>query len=78
MSGRTALYGRASGDVYGVDPDYAGRETQVGGRLEAGVRLIGERGSIDLFGGYERVIDADPLDMLPRQWAFAGFRLLGN
>jgi hypothetical protein len=42
------------------------------------VRLLGTGGAIDLFAGYEKVIDADPLDRQARRWAFAGFRLLRN
>jgi hypothetical protein len=72
------FYGRGSGELVGVDPAIAGRERQRGGRLEGGVRLNGTRGDLELFAGYERVIDADPLDRLPRRWAFAGFRLLNK
>ena len=35
-------------------------------------------GALELFGGYERVVDADPLDRQTRQWAFVGFRLTGR
>jgi hypothetical protein len=78
VSPRVGVYGRAFGNTYGVDEEIAGRGQQTGGRIEAGVRLGGTDGAIELFGGYERVIDADPLDRLSRQWAFAGFRLLGK
>ena len=69
-------YGRAYGERYAVDPPVAGRERQLGGRLEGGVRIRGTAGAIDLFAGIERVVDADPIDRMPRHWAFAGFRLL--
>ena len=72
-----ALYGRGYGETYGVDEDVAGRGQQWGGRLEAGVRFTGKAAAIDVFGGVERMIDANPLDRLTRQWAFAGFRLTG-
>jgi hypothetical protein len=75
VSPHTAIYGRAFLENYGVDPDIIGRGTQHGARLEAGVRLTGRGGAFDLFGGYERVVDAFPLDRQSRQWAFAGFRL---
>jgi hypothetical protein len=78
VSNHVGLYGRAYGDTYWVDRAIAGRNRQTGGRIEAGVRLLGTAGAIDLFGGYEKVIDADPLDRQPRRWAFAGFRLLRN
>lgn len=78
VSPHVGVYGRAFGDTYWVDRTIAGRHRQTGGRIEAGVRLLGTAGTIDLFGGYEKVIDADPLDRQARRWAFAGFRLLGN
>jgi hypothetical protein len=73
---RVGVYGRAYGDTYAVDPDIAGRERQSGGRLEGGVRIVGTAVNLELFGGYERVVDADPVDRQARRWAFAGFRLL--
>jgi hypothetical protein len=76
ISPRLALFGRAFGEIYGVDPQIAGREGQYGGRLEGGVRLWGQAAALELFAGYERVVDADPLDRQPRQWAFAGFRVV--
>jgi hypothetical protein len=72
-----ALYGRGIGQTYGVDEEVAGRGQQWGGRLEAGVRLRGAGGVMELFVGVERMIDADPLDRITRQWALAGFRLTG-
>ena len=71
------VYGRGFGETFGVDEDVAGRGQQWGGRLEAGLKFSGKGASIDVFGGFERMIDADPLDRLTRQWALAGFRLTG-
>jgi hypothetical protein len=78
VSPHVGVYGRTAADVFWVDEAIAGRGRQTGGRIEAGVRLGGTDGAIELFGGYEQVIDADPLDRVPRRWAFAGFRLLGQ
>ena len=78
LSDTVGVYGRAFGETFGVDESIAGRGRQFGTRLEAGVRLGGSAGAIDLFGGFERMIDADPLDRMTRQWAFAGFRLTGR
>lgn len=75
---RMGLYGRGSAELIAVDPDIAGRDTQRGGRGEGGVRFVGARASVELFGGYEQVIDADPLDRITRRWAFVGLRLMGN
>jgi hypothetical protein len=76
MSPRTGVYGRIYSDYYVVDPDVAGRHNQAGARFEGGLRLTGKGGALDLFGGYEQVVDAYPLDRQSRQWAFAGFRLV--
>jgi hypothetical protein len=77
---RVGAYGRIFGELYGVneqdDPPLSRRGAQRGGRVEAGVRLSGNGGALELFAGYERVIDADPLDRRARQWPFAGFRLV--
>ena len=78
LSPRVGLFGRAYGQLIGVDPDIYGRDTQHGGRLEAGVRFRGNAGSLEVFGGYEQMIDADPFDLQPRHWAFAGIRLVSN
>ena len=71
------FYARGFGETYGVDEDVAGRGQQWGGRIEGGVRLAGRGGAFDLFAGFERMIDADPLDRMTRQWALAGIRLTG-
>jgi hypothetical protein len=78
LNSRAAMYVRGIGETYLVDKTIAGRDRQDGARIEAGVRLNGSGGAMDLFAGYERVVDADPLDRAARRWAFAGFRLVGN
>jgi hypothetical protein len=78
LSSAAGMYGRAFGQTIWVDESIAGRGRQWGTRLEAGVRLAGSAGAIELFGGFERMIDADPLARITRQWAFAGFRLTGR
>jgi hypothetical protein len=78
LSPRVTTYGRARGQTVGVTRETYGREQQYGGRVEGGFRFRGERGALELFGGYERVIDADPLEMVARNWAFAGFRVVTN
>jgi hypothetical protein len=74
------VYGRIFGEVYAVnaqdDPVLERRGTQHGGRVEAGVRLSGKGGAMELFAGFERVVDADPFERQARQWPFAGFRLV--
>jgi hypothetical protein len=73
-----AVYGRLYGETYGTDGSVAGRRRQQGGRVEAGVRVSGTRGVIELFAGGEQVVDAFPLDRAPVRWMFAGFRLLNR
>lgn len=72
---RVSAYFRGSGRMVGVDSSVHQRDTQVGGVAEAGVRLKGNDGVVELFVGVERRIDADPLDFQPQHWALAGFRL---
>ncbi len=76
LTPHAGLFGRAHAEIYAVDHAIAGRSRQQGGRLEAGVRLAGTGGALELFGGYERVVDAYPLDRQPLRWAFAGFRIV--
>jgi hypothetical protein len=76
VSPRVAIYGRGYSETYAVNGSVPDRGTQVSGRLEGGVRLGGRAGSLELFGGFERVIDADPLDRQAQRWPFAGFRLV--
>ncbi|MDR1990192.1 MAG: hypothetical protein LBQ09_08175 [Acidobacteriaceae bacterium] len=70
------VFAHVNGQVIPVDPAIAGRTAQYGGRAEAGLRLPGTKGTLELYGGVERVIDADPLDRVTRRWPFVGFRLL--
>lgn len=75
-SPRLTVYGTARGDFYLVDSSMYDRSDQQGGRLEGGLRIRGKAGALELFGGWERVVDAYPLDLERMSWAFAGFRLV--
>lgn len=75
---QVAAYAAGNGIIVTVAPSILGRERQRGGRIEAGIRLLGRAGAIELFGGYERRIDANPFDGRTRTWALAGFRLVGG
>ena len=68
-------FGRAAGQLIGVN-DYLNRGSQRGGRVEGGLRIVGDGGALELMAGVERVIDADPFERLPRHWVYAGFRLV--
>jgi hypothetical protein len=72
------FYGRAWGEIFAVDESLRGRNGQQGGRLESGVRFSGRGGAIELFGGFEKVIDAHQLEFEPKRWVFFGFRVVNN
>jgi hypothetical protein len=81
ISVHSSVFLRGYGQLIQVDPLVAGRNQQRGGRVEAGVKLKGSNAAgpaLELFGGGEQMIDADPLDRMPRRWAYVGFRLMGN
>jgi len=78
LSPRTSLYARGYGELIQVDETVAGRDEQRGGRVEAGIKLHGTGGAMELFGGTEQMIDADPLDRITRRWVYVGFRLLAR
>jgi hypothetical protein len=78
VSKGASLYGVAVGETYPIDKSMSKRDTQNGGRLEAGVRVQGSVAAMDFFGGVQRMVDADPLDRTTRTWAYAGFRLVGK
>ena len=78
VSPRSTLYGRGYGELIQVDQTVANRGTQRGGKIEAGVKVQGRSAAMEFFAGGEQMIDADPLDRLPRRWAYIGFRLLGK
>jgi hypothetical protein len=78
LGNRVGVFGRASGQWFGIDPTVAGRGRQAGGLVQAGLRLNGKAGAVELFAGVERRVDADPLNRQPVNWALAGFRLLSR
>jgi hypothetical protein len=77
LNGRVAIFGHAAGQLFGVN-DSAGRDTQVGGRFEVGVRLSGRGGVMELYVGYENRVDAYPLDRTSQVWGLTGLRLVSR
>jgi hypothetical protein len=71
-----AVYADATAHLIGIDSARSARDAQKGGTLEGGVRWGGTEGVAELYAGYERRVDADPLDFQPQRWAFVGFRLV--
>ena len=75
---RLGLFVHLYGEIFGVDGSVPDRGTQHGGLVEAGLRIDGRGGALELFAGGERRLDADPLDRQAHSWGIAGFRLLSR
>ena len=78
LNERVGVFAHGSGRAFAVDETVARRGAQAGGLVEAGVRLTGRAGALEIFAGYEKRVDADPLDRLSQRWGLAGFRLLSR
>jgi len=79
LSERFGVFLHGAGHLIGVDTAVADRtKIQTGGFVEAGVHIKGTGGALELFAGFEKRIDADPLDRQAQRWALAGFRLLSR
>jgi hypothetical protein len=76
INDRLAVFAHGAGRAFAVDELVAARGAQAGGLVEAGVRVTGRAGVVEIFAGYEKRVDADPLDRLSQRWGLAGFRLL--
>jgi hypothetical protein len=88
VSQRLGVFARGTGEMFGIDPALSKRDRQIGGKAEAGLRISGRSGALELFVGYERRIDADPAESAlavatgtsrvgqALNWALAGFRLV--
>jgi hypothetical protein len=78
FNARAGMFLHAEGQLFLVDKDEIGRGRQAGARVEAGIRLNGRGGVMELFAGYERRPDAHPLDRLSQRWGLVGLRLLSR
>jgi len=78
LTNRFGVFVHAAGHLVGVDPSIANRATQTGGLVEAGLRINGRGGAMELFAGGEKRLDAYPLDRQAEHWFLAGFRLLSR
>ena len=82
FSPRVGVFGRARGQLFAVDDEvpigFIERGMQTGARTEAGVRLSGRGGVMELYLGYENRVDAYPFDRVPQHWGIAGLRLLSR
>ena len=73
---RASLFLEAELTLVAVDQSEHGRNHQVGGRVEIGVRFHGGDGAGELFIARERRIDAEPFDLVPTTFTMLGFRFL--
>jgi hypothetical protein len=78
ISEHAGVFAHGHGQVFAVNDALAKRGAQVGAQVEAGVRITGRSGVLEVFGGYEKRVDADPLDRLSQRWGLVGFRLVSR
>jgi hypothetical protein len=78
VNAHAGMFLHAEGQLFLVDKSEVGRSRQAGARIEAGIRLNGRGGVMEIFAGYERRPDAHPLDRLPQRWGLVGLRLLSR
>jgi hypothetical protein len=78
IADRIGVFAHGTGQLFAVDRKVVLRGTQAGGRIEAGIRLGGRGGVMEIFAGYEKRVDAFPLDRVPQRWGIAGLRLLSR
>jgi hypothetical protein len=78
VSERVGVFVHGSGQAFAVNEVVAGRGAQAGGLLEGGVRLTGRAAALEIFAGYEKRVDADPLDRLSQRWGLVGFRIVSR
>jgi len=78
LTAHAGVFLHTEGQLFMVDKSEIGRSRQAGGRVEAGFRLNGRGGVMELFAGYEKRPDAHPLDRLSQRWGLVGLRLLSR
>jgi len=78
LNRQVAVFVQGSGKLFTVDGTVPNRGTQTGGVAEAGVRLKGTGGVLELFAGFEKRVDAYELERASQRWVLAGFRLLSR
>jgi hypothetical protein len=72
------VFGLGEVETYGVNPAIANRAQQNGGRVEVGVYLNGKRAHVELFGGWEQLVDAYPLERGSKRLPLIGLRVSGR
>ncbi|MGH9196411.1 MAG: hypothetical protein ACRD1T_11795, partial [Acidimicrobiia bacterium] len=78
IGSKVALLTAADVIRYGADRGRFGRKAATGGGVEAGARLIGDAGALELFARLERRVDPDPLEAGTASWVLLGFRFVNR
>ena len=78
LNAHAGVFLHTEGNLFLVDKTEIGRSRQAGGRIEAGLRLNGRGGVMEVFAGYEKRPDAHPLDRTSQRWGLVGLRLLSR
>jgi hypothetical protein len=78
LNAHVAIFAQGSAKLFTVDGSVPNRGTQTGGVAEAGIRLKGTGGVLELFAGFEKRVDAYELERESQRWMLAGFRLLSR
>ena len=76
MNSRVALYTDMTSVIVQVDPRVFDRDMRVGGLVEGGLRVDYSGAALELFGGWEVRIDADPIALRTERLGMLGFRVL--
>jgi hypothetical protein len=75
---KVSLFAHGVGQAFAVNELVAQRGAQLGGLIEAGLRVTGRGAALEIFAGYEKRVDADPLDRISQRWGLLGFRVLSR
>jgi hypothetical protein len=75
---KVSLFAHGVGQAFAVNELVAQRGAQLGGLIEAGLRVTGRGAALEIFAGYEKRVDADPLDRVSQRWGLLGFRVLNR
>jgi hypothetical protein len=78
VTSRAGVFFRGNGQLFATDDKLTDRGRQPGGFAEAGLRVEGAAGALEIFAGVERRVDAYPTERTARQWGLAGFRLISR
>lgn len=76
VNSRVAFYTDMTSVIVQVDPSVFDRDMRAGGLVEGGLRVGYSGAALELFGGWEARIDADPIALKTERLGMLGFRVL--